>query len=102
MAARRAHVRVRSILDPSLEIFNQRWDEGSRVGAQLLKELKALGYAGTRRPLEAWLRPKRAGTPLPSPADQQDTLHASRVLLLIDVGAALPLRLAPQELLWLL
>ena len=79
-----------------------RWDEGCRVGAHLLKELKALGYAGTRRPLDEWLGPKRAGTPLPSPADQQDALNASRGLVLVDVEAALPLRIAPQELLWLL
>jgi len=100
--ARRAHVRVRSILDPYLEVLNRRWDEGCRVGAHLLKELKALEYAGTRRPLDAWLRPKRAGTPLPSPAEQQDTLNADRALALVDVEAALPLRIAPQELLWLL
>lgn len=52
--ARRAHVRVRSILNPFLEVLNRRWDEGCRVGAQLLKKLKVLGSAGTRRPLDAW------------------------------------------------
>lgn len=65
--ARRAHTRVRSILDPYLDLLDRRWDEGCRVGSQLLREIRSLGYTGTRHPLDSWLRPKKAGVPLLTP-----------------------------------
>lgn len=49
MPARDTHTRGRSILDPCLDGLNRRWDEGCQVDVHLLKELKSLGYTGTRR-----------------------------------------------------
>ncbi|WP_019587602.1 ISL3 family transposase [Deinococcus apachensis] len=99
--ARRAHTRVRSILDPYLAFLNRRWDEGCRVGAQLLREVQSLGYPGTRRPLDSWLRARRAGAPLPSPAEQQAALYEARAQQLIEIESTLPAKISPQELVWL-
>lgn len=100
--ARRAHTRVRSILDPYLAFLNGRWDEGCRGGAQLLREVQSLGYPGTRRPLDSWLRARRADAPLPSPAEQQAALYEARAQELIKIESTLPVKISPQELVWLL
>jgi transposase len=54
--ARRGHTRTRSILDPYLDYLERRWNEGCQVSEQLLREIKAQGFPGTRRMLDNRVR----------------------------------------------
>jgi transposase len=52
----RARPRRRSsILDPYVAYLQERWDTGCHNGVQLWREIRDLGYDGSRRPLIKWV-----------------------------------------------
>jgi transposase len=59
----RARRRVTSRTDPFLDYLRRRWDEGCHNAAQLTREIRALGFAGTavmvRRRVARWRRGER-------------------------------------------
>lgn len=57
------HPRQPSLLDPYVAYLQQRWDEGCHHNQRLYEEIRALGFAGSIRPLVQWtmLRRRRAG-----------------------------------------
>lgn len=100
--ARRGYTRTRSILDPYLDYLERRWDEGCQVSEQLLREIKAQGFPGTRRMLDLWIRPRRQGLLTPTPEEQQAILQHQRFPLVAATEKALPLSISPQELMELI
>jgi len=46
--------RQASMLDPYVASLQERWDAGCRTTTQLYRELQALGYGGSIRPLVQW------------------------------------------------
>jgi len=44
-----------SILDPYVAYLQERWDGGCHTGVQLWREIRDLGYAGSRRPVVKWV-----------------------------------------------
>lgn len=52
-------VQVRSILDPFRPHLDERYDQGCRNIAQLLREVQAMGFTGTRTPVADWLNARR-------------------------------------------
>jgi transposase len=44
-----------SILDPYAAYLQERWDAGCHNGMQLWREIRDLGYAGSRRPVVKWV-----------------------------------------------
>ena len=48
-----------SILDPYLPMLYRRWQEGCENAAQLLRELRAAGYAGSRKMVASWVAQRR-------------------------------------------
>jgi transposase len=52
-----------SVLDGFTAYLHQRWNQGCTDAAQLTKELKAQGYAGSDQTVRRYLRPYRHGRP---------------------------------------
>ncbi len=44
-----------SILDPYVAYLQERWEAGCHNGVQLWREIQALGYCGSRRPVIKWV-----------------------------------------------
>lgn len=44
-----------SILDPYVAYLQERWDGGCHNGVQLWREIRDLGYSGSRRPVVKWV-----------------------------------------------
>lgn len=49
----------RSILDSYEGYLQERWEAGCHNGMQLLREIQALGYPGTRKPVAEWAQRRR-------------------------------------------
>jgi transposase len=56
-----------SVLDGFTAYLHQRWTQGCTGAAQLTKELRAQGYAGSDQTVRRYLRPFRHGRPTPPP-----------------------------------
>jgi hypothetical protein len=101
----RAQSRRVSLLDPSVASPQKRWDAGCHNGAQLWRELHALGCAGTRRMGSNWVvlcRELWLGRP--SAYDRQSACVKAPAVGLLPVpdavgGYPVP---APRQLGWLL
>ena len=50
---------IRSMIDPYIPYLHQRWEQGCRNGGQLWRELRELGYPGSRRMLTVWVAQQR-------------------------------------------
>ncbi len=51
-----------SMLDPFLGHLHGRFDEGCKNAAQLWRELRGIGFAGTSKQVRRWLSEQRAGS----------------------------------------
>lgn len=49
----------RSILDPYVNILQERWDEGCHENKELLEAIRAAGYQGSIRPIVQWTMLRR-------------------------------------------
>jgi transposase len=64
-----------SVLDGFTAYLHQRWMKGCTDAAQLTKELKAQGYAGSDQTVRRYLRPFRHGQPTPPPGPTPPTVR---------------------------
>jgi transposase len=64
-----------SVLDGFTDWLHQRWNRGCIDAAQLTKELKAQGYAGSDQTVRRYLRPFRSGQPTPPPGPTPPTVR---------------------------
>ncbi len=64
-----------SVLDGFTAYLHQRWTQGCTDAAQLAKELKAQGYAGSDQTVRRYLRPFRHGRPTPPPGPTPPTVR---------------------------
>jgi transposase len=64
-----------SVLDGFTAYLHQRWNQGCTDAAQLTKELKAQGYAGSDQTVRRYLRPFRSGRPTPPPGPTPPTVR---------------------------
>jgi transposase len=64
-----------SVLDGFTDWLHQRWSQGCTDAAQLTKELKAQGYAGSDQTVRRYLRPFRQGRPTPPPGPTPPTVR---------------------------
>jgi transposase len=102
----RARPRRRSsIVDPYVAYLQERWDAGCHNGVQLWREIRDLGYSGSRRPLVKWVVLRRERL-LGGPSG-----YGRRPLLPIepladaattDPAAQRPTLPAPRQLAWML
>jgi transposase len=101
----RAQSRRVSLLDPYVAYLQKRWDAGCHNGAQLWREMQALGFAGTRRMVSNWVvlrrelergRPSAAGR---HPAWPKASALRHLPAPAVGVGRPLP---APRRLVWVL
>jgi transposase len=64
-----------SVLDGFTAYLHQRWNQGCTDAAQLTKELKAQGYAGSDQTVRRYLRLFRHGRPTPPPRPTPPTVR---------------------------
>jgi hypothetical protein len=64
-----------SVLDGFTASLHQRWNQGCTDAAQLTKELRAQGYAGSDQTVRRYLRPFRHGRPTPQPGPTPPTVR---------------------------
>ena len=57
----------RSLLDPYLPYLRQRWEQGSRNGRQLAREIQAQGFRGSTALVSQLIGKWRASLPIPEP-----------------------------------
>jgi len=69
-----ARKRRPSILDPFRDYLRQRWETGCRNASQLWREIRAMGYPGTRRQVASWVYERRRH---PAPTTPQKYLEQS-------------------------
>jgi hypothetical protein len=101
----RARSRRASLLEPYVAYLQKRWDAGCHNGAQLWREVQALGFSGTRRMVancvvlrrELWLGQPSARGRRPA----LSKAPAVRLLPATAEGMGHPLP-APRQLVWLL
>lgn len=63
-----------SILDPYQDYLGQRWKAGSRNASQLWREIRKMGYPGTRRQVSRWAYERRKR---PAPTTPKKYLESS-------------------------
>jgi hypothetical protein len=64
-----------SVLDGFTAYLHQRWNQGCTDAAQLTKEPKAQGDAGSDQTVRRYLRPFRSGRPTPPPVPTRPTVR---------------------------
>jgi transposase len=88
------------ILAPFLVHLQQRWDAGCCNGSELLREIQAQGFTGSRKQLARWIQQRRE-TPAPTTPTKyhqaQENLPAS-----LREAASRPRRVSARQLSWLL
>jgi transposase len=99
---RTQHKRQRSQLDPFVKYLTQRWQAGSRNASQLWREIKGLGYPGTRRQVAQWVYERREQPHFTTPTRYLDTRaqSAAKLIAISQVPDKAPLPVA-RQLVWL-
>jgi transposase len=88
------------ILAPFEDYLQRRWDEGCRNGLQLLREIQARGFPGSRKQLARWVQQRRDA---PAPTTPTRYLQAREALpAAVRDGAPRPRRASARQLAWLL
>lgn len=97
----RAHRRsAPGILAPYVAHLQQRWDEGCHNGSQLLREIQAQGFVGSRKQLARWVQQQRETPASTTPVKYRrahDNLPAS-----VRAAKRRPRRASSRQLSWLL
>lgn len=87
--------RAPSMLDPYLYHLRQRWAAGCHNASHLWREIRAIGYPGTRKQVERWAHQQRR-EPAPS------TPHIYRESIRKRQASSLPPLATARQLAWLL
>ncbi len=96
----RAPVR-RSILDPYREHLEKRWQEACKNASLLWREVRALGYLGTRQNVSTWVSRKRTELHTSTPFAYREAF-LKRQKETLEVRQRLPVTFSPLEFTWLM
>ena len=88
------------ILAPDREHLQRRWDDGCHNGLELLREIQALGFPGSRKQLARWVRQRRE-SPAPSTPTKYLQAQENRPAVVRE-GSRAVRRTSSRQLSWLL
>jgi len=99
---RAQHKRRRSQLHPFIDYLTQRWQAGKRNASELWREIKRLGYPGTRRQVAQWVYERREQPHRTTPTRYLDSRAQSsaKLITVSQVPDKAPLPVA-RQLVWL-
>jgi transposase len=91
----------RSILDPYRVHLEKRWQQGCRNASLLWREVRELGYPGTRTNVAIWASRRRTELHTSTPFAYREAFLKRQEKTLV-FKRSLPVSVSPQELTWLL
>lgn len=91
-----------SILDPYWDYLSQRWEAGCKNASQLWREIREMGYPGTRRQVSRWTYERRDIPASTTPRKYlEQTPQEQPVLSSIKIPPKHPLLPVARRLVWL-